>query len=278
MKSGLSIKQDVFEGQTLKDTLIEILALKRLEIARQQIQKYLNTDAHSYAKYMSVFGKMLAIHGAGNIQEHLAQPLNQTQCLTRFFTEYTVDCIIDSINAQIKKSQSFREKIIDWLQDQVADWNAKMDDQALQDQVAKVNDLIENKTIHPTRQSLGLKFVSLNNHWMQAGILQQMKNTDAPIEDIMSHFTTKQWLEKNSELSFAHDTTNPTEILANRTKIMSTKQALQSLLTECPSLLHQPTEWPNTLSQLDKREAIAPYVNDSSTADQVIQGTKTAQE
>lgn len=116
-------KEGIQNGKDLQGTLIEILAKKREEIAKGQIQKHLGTDAHNFTKYMTNMGKLLGIPGTKNIIEHLSTSIDIYQLLEYFFKEYTVDTIIDTIQGTIKTSKDFREKITDWIKDQVNDWN-----------------------------------------------------------------------------------------------------------------------------------------------------------
>lgn len=107
---------------SLQDCIIELLARKRYEIATAQIQGYLGINTHSYNKYMANLGKILALPGTENIIEYLDNDLNREKYLKYFFEAYTIDVIIDTIQEEFKKSQLFREKITDWIKDQVADW------------------------------------------------------------------------------------------------------------------------------------------------------------
>lgn len=109
--------------KTLEKTLIEILAKKRNEIALEHIQKHLGNDTHSYANYMGTLGQALAIPGTKNIIEQLAHPLDTDKFKRLFFDAYTIDTIIETVQDQIKSSNSFREKVIDWLKEQANSWN-----------------------------------------------------------------------------------------------------------------------------------------------------------
>lgn len=131
---------------TLQQTVFELLAKKRLEIAQKQIQKYLGTDTHQYSLYMSSLGKALALPGTENIIEHLINKFDREKYLKHFFEEYTVDCIIDTLQKAYKESQAFREKVTDWVKDQVADWKkegGEMD--SLAERVAKALERVEQK-------------------------------------------------------------------------------------------------------------------------------------
>ncbi|MGL5627353.1 MAG: hypothetical protein ACRDDW_07605 [Candidatus Rhabdochlamydia sp.] len=118
-------KEGITNDKDFQGTIIEILAKKREEIAKGQIQIHLGTDTHQFTKYMSNMGKVLGIPGTKNIIEHLSRSIDIYQMLNYFFQEYTVDTIIDTIQEKIKTSKTFREKITDWIKDQVEDWNRK---------------------------------------------------------------------------------------------------------------------------------------------------------
>lgn len=126
---GIYSRKGIPNDKDLQGTLIEILAKKREELAKEQIQRYLGSNelggvnAHLFTKYMGTMGKLLGIPGTKNIIEHLSRGIDVHQMLNYFFQEYTVDTIIDTIQEKIKTSKTFREKIIDWIKDQVKDWN-----------------------------------------------------------------------------------------------------------------------------------------------------------
>lgn len=138
-----SITGDASMGQlTLEEALCEILASKRKEIAREEIQIHLGADTHSYNKYMSSLGHILAIPGTESVIEHLSTDFDQNEHLRSFFAKYTVDCIITSVNNKVKSSQVLREKITDWLRDHVGDWNAQIDERALAEELAQLNPIL----------------------------------------------------------------------------------------------------------------------------------------
>ncbi len=121
MSSYFSLYGDAEPTGTLGDTLIELLAAKRNEVAQGQIQEHFGTNTHGFSKYMQNMGGLLAIPGTENVIEHLSQSFDTASYLTSFFRVYNEDCIIDTIQAQIKQSGTFREQIIDWLKEQVGE-------------------------------------------------------------------------------------------------------------------------------------------------------------
>lgn len=107
---------------TLQETIFQILAEKRLKIAKAQIQTHYGTDTHAFSKYMQNMGALLAIPGTENIIEHLSQSFNVEEAMQRFFAEYTEECIIEAIQEKLHHSQHFRELVIDWLKNQRGQW------------------------------------------------------------------------------------------------------------------------------------------------------------
>ncbi|MFS8562996.1 MAG: hypothetical protein LVR00_01125 [Rhabdochlamydiaceae bacterium] len=115
-------KSNVPVGETLEDVLIELLAQKRKEIALAQINQHGKGDAHFYSQYLENMGLPLSIPGTANIIEHLSSNFNLPLYLKRFFEEYTIDCILDTVNQAIKTSEPLRRLIYDWIKDQEKDW------------------------------------------------------------------------------------------------------------------------------------------------------------
>lgn len=113
---------------TLQESLHEHLALKRQQIANSHIQQHLSergaVDTHSYNNYMSNMGQLIGIPGSRNIIEHLSSSFDRSRFLTLFFSEYTVDSIITTLQEAIKneKGHALRSQITDWVKDQVGDW------------------------------------------------------------------------------------------------------------------------------------------------------------
>lgn len=124
MSSYFNLNGEAEPAGTLEDTLIELLAAKRNEVARAEIQRYFGASTHGFSQYMQHMGGLLAIPGTENVIEHLSGTFDYTRYLRSFFEIYTEDFIIDAIQEKIKKSQAFREQITDWLKTQVGpDWD-----------------------------------------------------------------------------------------------------------------------------------------------------------
>lgn len=109
---------------TLQEALIEILSQKRMQIAKGEIAAIGETNTHNYNKYMSNIGPIVGLPATENIVEHLDSVIDIDNALTSFFKKYTVDTIIDTVQEKFRKSQLFREKVIDWMKDQKKDWNS----------------------------------------------------------------------------------------------------------------------------------------------------------
>lgn len=107
---------------SLADCITELLARKRSEIANRHIQQHLGAGTHAYNKYMANLGKVLGLPGTENIIEHLDTTFDRDRFLRLFFQAYTIDFIIETIQAEIRRSQGFREKILDWIRDYPNDW------------------------------------------------------------------------------------------------------------------------------------------------------------
>ncbi len=107
---------------SLEDDLIELLAKSRKEVAKRQIAA-IGNNTHIYPDYMTSLGELLAIPGTKNIVEHISNSINKDDSLKNFFTEYNVKHILDTIQAEIQRSNSMRIKVIDWLKEQCKDRN-----------------------------------------------------------------------------------------------------------------------------------------------------------
>lgn len=120
--SYYSFKGETTGGATLQESIVEFLASKRSEIARLQALQHMGSDTHAFSNYMATLGKPLGLPGVSNVVEHLSVSFNSDKFLRLFFQEYTVNCIIETTRAEIKKSQQLRTQITDWISDQVGEW------------------------------------------------------------------------------------------------------------------------------------------------------------
>lgn len=143
MSTYFDLRGETGDNGTLQDCLIELLASKRSEIAQKHAHQHMGSDTHGLSKYMASLGEPLGLPGTRNIVEHLRKDFDYDKFLKLFFTEYTVNLIIDTVQEKIKKSQLFREKITDWLKDQVADW--KKDSEHAQELTEEIQTIIDKK-------------------------------------------------------------------------------------------------------------------------------------
>lgn len=134
---------------TLEEVLIETLARKRQQIAKTRILVDLGSDTHSYNKYMSNLGQVLGIPGTKNIIEHLDNNINRDEHLVNFFNDYTVNCIIETIQEEVKKKNgnAFRVKILDWLREQVREWNVEKYQKETQELVESAQKILSDQRI-----------------------------------------------------------------------------------------------------------------------------------
>ena len=188
---------------SLQGTLIEILALKRKEIARQQIQEYFGADTHGYNNYMSNLGHILAIPGTEHVIEHLSRNFDRNLFLTRFFEKYTVDVIQAAIQDKVKSSNLFREKIYCWLRGQIGDWEPEGEPGAIPDVdalVAQATPILEAEQID-TDDPFYMSFLRLQA--MIAYLKQQpgqlltpdVINADSFIDELFALQAAKTWFE-----------------------------------------------------------------------------------
>ncbi len=135
---------EALQTDTLQDTLIELLARRRGEIARSEIQERLGTDTHSFSNYMSTLGPVLAIPGTENVVEHVSSPLDKEEYLRNFFKKYTLDDIIETVQSHIKTAAPFLDKIQTWIRDaEVGNWKPEGFAQSSAEILAKVGEIIQ---------------------------------------------------------------------------------------------------------------------------------------
>lgn len=189
-----SLKGETSENGTLQDSLIELLAHKRREIAQEQVQTHLGFDTHALSKYMGNLGQPLGLPGTRNVIEHLDQAFDSAHYLTLFFQKYTVDEIIDTVQAKIKQSQLFREKLTDWLKDQANEWKA---DTANAEELMKkiqpiIDEKMENAPLSPHLQMLQ----ELITHLKEKNIAWPAEEAwNEFLEELLALKETKQWFK-----------------------------------------------------------------------------------
>ena len=167
--------QGLQSNKDLQGTLIEILAEKRKEIARGQIQTYLGENTHAFANYMGNMGQLIGIPGTKNIIEQISLNFDTYLYLERVFQAYNADVIIDTVQETIKKSQSFREKITDWIRDQVEDWNREQYEGEVDTIVRQIIEIRDSSGSEET--PLTRSFEILQN------VLTDLKNEKTPLPE-----------------------------------------------------------------------------------------------
>jgi len=187
------------EEGTLGDNLIHLLANRRREIALGHIQKFMGIDTHSYNKYMANLGPVLAIPGTKNIIEHLDTTFNRTEYLERFFGTYTIDDIIDTVQANVKKpnAPALRVKIMEWIKDQLNNW--KKDEYALRAQnvVGSVQAILNEENNDPSIQ------LSHFNHFLE--LVAHLRQTGVALPPDMNKMEWHKYLDEIFALDAAKD-------------------------------------------------------------------------
>lgn len=148
---------------TLEDHLIEILAKKRKTIARSHIDLHFRSEedqeesAHWFGRYMEAMGKLLAIPGTGNVDEHLAPEIDRNKFLKLFFEDYTVDAIIEAVQEEVKSKDSFRQKIYAWCGDQRKNWKKDEYSAMVPQRIEAIQRVLEEKEEDAKLDGLRLK-------------------------------------------------------------------------------------------------------------------------
>ncbi|MDX8431658.1 MAG: hypothetical protein SNF33_07665 [Candidatus Algichlamydia australiensis] len=186
------------EGETLKNSLEDALAKKRLEIAKGQVNKHLGRDTHDYTNYMQSFGGVLGLPGTENIIEHLSSTLYTGKYLPLFFEVYTVDCIIEVVQERVKASQAFRDQITDWITDQMGEWKPEDDDDdpiAIAEKISEIqnnSDIEEHKTKKRDLETLLGLLVYLRGKNIQ---LPSCDKAEKFIEELLEIDEVVPWLQ-----------------------------------------------------------------------------------
>lgn len=172
------------ENCTLENHLLEILALKRKEIAMQQISNLKGDGSvHTYNKYMERMGKILGIPGTENIIEHLLTDANFPflESLEKFLKVYNQNCIIDTIQEEIKRSEQLREKITFWIKDQQGNWNQEKNDQKIHTYISRIQEIREQ-----SQESLSNTSMLFFNDFFS--LLEEMKKNNLQFDQYWNRF------------------------------------------------------------------------------------------
>jgi hypothetical protein len=196
LSTYFSLKYDTSEDGTLQDSLIELLAHKRKKIAQAQVQMHLGNNTHSLSQYMANLGQPLGLPGTSNVIEHLNQDFNTNHFLRLFFKDYTVNVIIDTVQAKIKNSQPFREKIIDWLKAQVGEWKKAANDIQGRLKMEQIQPIIDQKVESSLPSHDFQKFQDLISHLKEKKVVWPSDENWADfIDELLALDESKKWLQ-----------------------------------------------------------------------------------
>lgn len=199
MGETMELYFNLYEGSitnagTLEDSCIEILAQGRLGIAQAQIQIHFGDNTHKVGLYMQNLGEPLALPGTQNMIEHLSKSFNLDYYIREFFKAYTVDYIIETLQSKIKSSQVFREKLIDWLRDQVHEWKKEEYQKRSEDILQQVKALPEGVAEGSLSKHIDC-FLRLMMHLKDNKIPLPSMESDWSnfIEELFALGQTKEW-------------------------------------------------------------------------------------
>ena len=219
---------DLASEKNFGECLIEILANKRNEIASEQIQRHLGNGTHEFAKYMSSLGPILGIPGSKNIVEHLSSELDRDMLLREFFNEYTVNAIIDAIQTAVKKSGSLREKLTDWLKEQLGEWKKVEIEERISDSSLEIKKLIQEEILQSEMKK------EIEHITILQDLLQYLKRNDCVIQlntnQNMNLFLTELFATDKAKEYFTK--------VQNLTPINSV-QLRESIKTTCSQIIIQ---------------------------------------
>lgn len=237
----LALGESINPNKNFEETLQDLLAHKRLEIAKGQIQEYFgkgrtkSVDTHSYNKYMANLGKILGLPGAENMVEHLDNNIDINKYVELFFQKYTVDVIIQTIQEKAKTSQEFREKLTDWLKGEPDTWKKNEYDMLAQNTVVKINEVLGSlkDSDEPSDMKHVNRLIKLAAHLQEKNVTTEEKSLakllrddwDKGLADLFALPEAKQWSKENiSENALTR--TNEVQGLKNA----CSKEALGELL------------------------------------------------
>ena len=164
---------------------------------------------------MAELGEALAIPGTKNVVEQLQHLDNKQHYLDLFFggpptagqqrvEGYTVDTIIDTIQERVKKSESFRNKILDWIKDQSKDWN-KAKYEALKTQYTeRIQAILATpNAADPVQMEKMQAFYALATHVMATcpdlQAIHDAENWEDFVQQLFATEEAKQWMRPHYE-------------------------------------------------------------------------------
>jgi hypothetical protein len=180
-------KQSVLRG-SLQDTLVELLAQKRREIAERHALQLgenlqLEDTTHLYAEYMGTFGSILGLPGTENVIEHLGYQISSLECLQKFFQDYTVSCILEVVQNKIKTSNEFREQITDWLKAQKPlDW-MPVSSELREKYRAEVEDILKKIEDREEQKSQISRLFASNEMFIDQDLVQRFVEKQLGVEE-----------------------------------------------------------------------------------------------
>ncbi len=187
---------------TLQDTLNQLLAQKRGEIAKRQIARNMGAGVHDFGNYMDHLGQMLAIPGTENIVEHLSKNFDTPHYLKLFFDEYNADFILDAIQEKVIKSNPFREQILDWIRDQAGNWDKEAYDKKVQTSLARIQEILGKNEVDVQNKSYQKLQVlkRLVAHCKEAGemLLLSYPERDDFLNEFFASDMVRQWMKENN--------------------------------------------------------------------------------
>jgi hypothetical protein len=191
---------------SLQDLLFEVLAKKRYQIARKEIE-CISIDAHIYSGYMGSVGKLLAVPGSANITETLTRETSLDDKLATFFKSYNPNTIKEAIQQALKQDQdktgkaqkaALRTHVIDWIKDHAKNWKKDLSKAQLTRLTVAIEAILETQDPIEQAEPTPLDDFAQLLTFLQAQGEQKLypKNFDcwnAFIEEIFSSEQAKEW-------------------------------------------------------------------------------------
>lgn len=270
--------ENSIEAGPLSDQLIELLAQKRKVIALKHIYQIAkgSQTTHTFNKYMAYLGKPLGIPGTQNIIEHIDRSFDSNLHISKFFEDYTVDTIIETIQDKIKKSNNFRMKIVDWIRDQAGIWNEEKYRGQQTEVFKKVNDILNDKEKESFHLVYFSQFQSLILHLRKTGVvIPDASKWNEFLEDVLALDEAKTCFKNlNSEL-------NPLQLATKKNNLklaLFAEKVGPRLLEDLKNLILNSKELKEELvtkrlSNLDKMKRIREVITlEEETIDRIFEG------
>jgi hypothetical protein len=178
-------------GETLEDDIMNVLAKKREKIARSHIERYLGQNVHDFSAYMANLGGLLAIPGTEHVIEQLGGLHDRDGLLQHFFEEYTPAAVREAVQEKFGRSQTFRERVYEWLKANSQDWNREASEQQGRDILAEVGALQPQPQLAAADQVGHFKaiVVALRDQGILTGNAQNLQLDGAALPDLHREWT-----------------------------------------------------------------------------------------